>query len=152
MAKTDFDTPMIFGALCDRGPAVPRGMEKMIRVKIPEAILLPFHVEERHLKNVVRCMQLMDVMGLIVMGRHRRQMTRHLRSLDASAKIVKMVDVIIRKGRGFRGYSAEHLARLKWAKEGNKTGAKNRHPSIRVIDGLTRQISVELLTGAALSK
>jgi len=152
MARIDFDTPLIFGALCDRGPAVPRGMEKRIRKKIPEAILLPFHVEERHLKNVVRCMQLMDVKGLIVLGRHQKSMTRHLTSLDASARSGKMVDVIIRKGRVFRGYSARQLALLKWAKEADKTGAKNRKPSARLIGDLALVISVELLTGTALSK
>ncbi|MFA4974739.1 MAG: hypothetical protein WC683_19220 [bacterium] len=141
MAKTDFDTPVIFGALCDDGPTAPNGIERMIRLKKQGAVLLPFHVEARHLGNVLRCMQLMDVAGLLILGSHRKRVTRHLKSLHPSARAKGMVDVIIRKGRGFKGYCAEQIAL-----------SMTPSPSARKIADLTRKISVELLTGRFSSK
>lgn len=141
MARTDFDTPVIFGALCDDGPIVPGGLERMIRLKRQGAVLLPFHVEARHLSNVLRCMQLMDVAGLVVLGGHRRRVLRHVRSLHPSARVKGMVDVIIRKGRGFKGYCAEQIAL-----------SVTPRPSAREMVRLTREISVEILTAAFLSK
>jgi|GEM_PF-4423445 len=102
MHTKKFDTPVIFGALCDRSLDLPAGLARALKSRIPAAVLLPFKVEKRHLKNVVTCMRLMDVMGLVVLGSHRRSIVAHLKHLDGSAKKAGAVDVIVRRSNSFK--------------------------------------------------
>ncbi|MBN1283076.1 MAG: hypothetical protein JXA24_04805 [Proteobacteria bacterium] len=146
MARTEFETPVIFGVLCDGRPAAPRGMERRIRARIPEAVLLPFQVEPRHLKNVLRCMRLMDVEGLIVAGGHRRRMARHITSLDSSARAAALVDVIARSARGFRGYCAEEIVRSRDSYKQYKTNLRRKGRSSDKVRQRTAEVTVELLT------
>ncbi len=121
MAKINFDTPIIFGALCEHSFELPRGLGRALAARAPGAILLPFQVEKRHLKNVLTCMRLMDIAGLVVMGSHQRAILGHLSNLDISAKKAGSVDVIARQKRVLRarertsgqvhdfiGYNSDH--------------------------------------------
>jgi len=123
MAKLNFEPPMIFGALCDDEPSSPRGIERAIRSRVAGAVLLPFQVEARHLKNVIDCMKLMDVMGLVVLGAHRKKIAGHVPKLDRSAKAAGRVDVIARRGRGFVGLLRGRDRPLGMAQSGQKNAS-----------------------------
>ena len=152
MAQKKFETPTIFGALCEGEPALPRAARRAIESSAPNAVLLPFQVEAKHLKNVIDCMLLMDVEGLIVLGGHRKRIKRHIPRLDRSAEAAGMVDTVVKRGRGFTGYCAEWIALSEWQKETKKTGSRRQQPSASELAKRRQRIGVELLTHRLISK
>lgn len=132
MAK-HFETPVIFGVISDKSLAAPKGFARALAAKIPNTVLLPFQVEKKHLKNVIACMKIMDIAGLLVMGTHKKSIKKHLPQLNASAKKTGLVDTIIKRGRNFIGYNACELAHI---------GLKNRRHLMKK----NQEISVKLLT------
>ena len=152
MTKEKFETPTIFGALCEGGLALPRAARRAIESSAPNAVLLPFQVEAKHLRNVIECMLLMDVEGLIVLGGHRKRIKRYIPRLDRSAKAGGMVDIVARRGRGFVWYCAEWIALSEWQKEAKKTGSRRSRPSAGELAKRTQRVGVELLTHRLTSK
>lgn len=104
--KQEFEIPKIIGIISER--AIPKSFEKSLsnqisRLKLPY-ICLPFRVESRYLKNVIACMQLMDIESLIILGNHTQKIKKLMRNLDKSAREARAVNVIKRSKRGFKGY------------------------------------------------
>jgi shikimate 5-dehydrogenase len=125
MGAMSFEPPILFGALCDGPPMLPRHLSRRLATPEHRGILLPFSVERRFLKNVVACMRLMDIMGLVVLGAHRTAIARHLSAVDPLAADAKSVDVIARRKVAFKGYNAQALACLRWLRE----HALPKHPN-----------------------
>jgi|GEM_PF-3981595 len=141
MARADMDTPIIFGVLCKDAPQVSPTLKRRLAASVKGAVLLPFQVQPRHLKNVVECMRLMDVAGLVIDQAHARAMVRHVPRLHASAKESGRVDIIIRRGRSFQGFCARRMAQAEAAACCRKGGK-----CAKDVDAMTFRISVELLT------
>jgi len=104
----DFTPPTLVGALGDAtmDARFARTYERAFRAQGIDAACLPFRVEKRYLKNIIACMKLMDVAGLIVHPSHAVAIARHLPRLDRYAREAGFVDVIVRRGRRFVGMNA----------------------------------------------
>lgn len=120
--KIEIACPAIVGVLGDEGAEVPRPLELALKEEDESYALLPFGVERRHLKNTVACMQLMDIRGLVIAGRHQRSIAAHLPRLDELASLARAVDVVTRRGRRFTGHSAMGHAVQGWLSRSRITG------------------------------
>lgn len=114
---TMFNTAKIFGTLSEGHPKVDRWISRELAFASGDAVLLPFQVEKRHLKNVLTCMRLMDVMGLLVKGDLRKDIVRYVPLLDKVAKRANSVDTIIRSKSSFKGFNAIGIALLQLLKD-----------------------------------
>jgi len=123
MKKMDYQ-PIIFGTLCEHKCKADSWTARKIADIVGESVMLPFAVEKRHIKNVILTMKLMDIMGLAVEGGHRKAITKHLPSLDASARSTGSADVIVRRGRSFKGYDSIAMALKEWCREINVRGKR----------------------------
>jgi hypothetical protein len=112
--KKSFEPPTIFGVLCDENPKVPRGLEQKLADRADGAILLPFQVERRNLRNIITCMRLMDIAGLVIAGGHRRAILPHLARVDPLAAQSGAVDTVVRRGKAFVGECAAARACVDW--------------------------------------
>jgi hypothetical protein len=104
----EFTPPKIVGALGNSTlePKFAKAMEREMKKRNFFAVCLPFQVEAKHLKNVVACMHLMDVIGLTVHPVHQRRIIKHLDRLEKMATEVGFVDTIARKGNKLVGMNA----------------------------------------------
>lgn len=158
--KISFDPPTIIGALCEREEEIPAGLLRRFTKLKPRFALLPFRVERRYLKNLVACMQLMDIQGLAIFGRHQQEIVQHLPRLSPAARKARKVDIVLRKGRRFWGH---HL--LTELEEGHrycvsrgrgnglasrKMGMKTKRSEIKLM-GLFCQTAVDLLTAGKIA-
>lgn len=98
----EFETPKIIGILSDKSvPAnVLRKLDTIIKRKHAPYVCLPFKVEPKYVKNVLACMRLMDIDGLIIMGNHEERVGR----LISGEKI----NVLRRTKNHFRGHYIEN--------------------------------------------
>ncbi len=108
----DFTPPTLVGALGDAtmDARFARAYERAFRAQNIDAACLSFRVERRYLKNIVACMKLMDVAGIIVHPSHAVAIVRHVPMLDRYAREAGFVDVIVRRGTRFVGMNAFALA------------------------------------------
>ena len=144
--------PIIFGTLCERKYRADQNLARRIRKAIGESVLLPFSVDRRHLKNVVLTMRLMDIVGIVVTGSHRKNILKHISRLDRSAKDARMVDTIARRDRTFVGYCTEEMALSEWRRVPKKTGPGSRRRPVQKLAKRALDIRVELLTGSVKVK
>jgi hypothetical protein len=102
IAHYEFETPKIIGILSDRGvPAsLLRKFDRIIKRKPAAYVCLPFKVEARYLKNVVACMRIMDIEGLIVIGDHERRIGKFMKA--------GRINVLKRTGNRLKGYHFEN--------------------------------------------
>lgn len=112
IAHFKFETPKIIGILSDK--TVPSNVQRKFDgiLKRRGYACLPFKVETRYLKNVVACMRLMDIEGLIVLGNHTRRIRRFIPRLDKTAKEARQVNVILRRKKEFFGYYFEKSQKI----------------------------------------
>ena len=101
--KISFETPKIVGALCENEDDIPAQMRRRFAKFGKRIAFLPFSVERRHLKNTLACMKLMDVAGLMICGKHRASIAKHIADLDEGARRTGRVDCIVRRGKRFVG-------------------------------------------------
>ena len=108
----DFSPPRIIGALGDENldPAFATEFERFLTRRGHNAACLPFRVTPRYLKNVVACMRLMDVAGLVVHAAHARRIVTHLAKMEQEAVELGFVDTVVRRGKDFVGMNAWHRA------------------------------------------
>lgn len=151
--KITFETPTIIGALCEKEGEIPRGVKSGMKKLGKKVAFLPFVVERRHLKNTIACMKLMDIHSLFVCGRHRREIVRHLSSLDPNAKNSGEVDCVVRRGKRFVGFSIGKIQKSQKIvmKRGAGKSARskvivNQRLSSKTAMGHFCQTAVELLT------
>jgi shikimate 5-dehydrogenase len=140
----DFTPPTIVGALGDAtmDARFARAYEREFRAQKVDAACLPFRVERRYLKNIIACMKLMDVAGIIVHPSHAIAIVRHLPSLDRYAREAGFVDVIVRRGTRFVGLNAFALAVLEFNRT-HKHDVRTVKPT--ELDRLRRKICGELI-------
>lgn len=101
--KLKFHPPVIIGAICEDAREVPDELARAFAKLGDKVAFLPFEVERRHLGNTIACMKLMDIAGLIVLGRYQRHIGRYLPYVSPTAKRSGKVDVVKRKGKRFTG-------------------------------------------------
>ncbi len=145
MAKA-FATPVIFGALSDGAPSVDRAVARALASRAAGSVLLPFQVDRRHLRNIVACMRLMDIQGLVVQGAHRTAILRYLTKLDPLAQKLCHVDTVARRGRAFVGFSSLGMACLERLRE---QGVGPRH-ELREARSLLQKVPKALTHRAAV--
>jgi hypothetical protein len=112
------DVPALFGVLSEDRPFVSSILRSRFRRAVPKALLLPFQVEKRHLRNVLSCMQLMDICGLSITGEHRRSILRFVSEVDPLARACRSVDTIVRRGNRFCGFCSWADALIHWILHG----------------------------------
>ncbi|MDO8494854.1 MAG: hypothetical protein Q7S68_05905 [Deltaproteobacteria bacterium] len=72
-----------------------------------EAHYLPFQVAQPHLKNLLRCMQLIDVAGLNITAPYKMAVLPFLEKLDVSAKTAGSVNTIAKKNNRWVGFNTD---------------------------------------------
>lgn len=146
--KIKFEPPVIIGALCEDEKDIPQGIFKSFAKLEPRVAFLPFQVERRHLRNTIACMRLMDIAGLVVCGRHRKDILRHLDHIEEAARRAGTVDAVVRRGRRFVGVNVmDRVFRLRNEANFKKKAPRHRQ-SKKSLMGLFCQTCVELLTSA----
>jgi len=105
----EVETPKIIGVLCDR--RIPKGLlrrlNRILAKQHSSFVCLPFRVEPKYLKNVIACMQLIDIHGLIITGDHTKRIGRFMTHIDKSAKKTGLVNVIVKRKKRFVGLLIE---------------------------------------------
>lgn len=111
MKKTtyDFTPPPIIGALGDETltKEYAASFERELRRRDTDAVCLPFRVAPRHLKNVVACMRLMDIIGLAIHPSLQKRIMKELPSVEKRARDAGFVDVVTRRNNRFVGMNAQ---------------------------------------------
>lgn len=104
--RQTFEAPGIIGILGEK--SIPKGLESSVSREITRQkkpfVCLPFKVERKHLCNVIDCMRLMDIAGLIIVGEHTGRMEKFLKSCHESAKEAGRINVIKHSRGKFIGY------------------------------------------------
>ncbi|MFH1873846.1 MAG: hypothetical protein ABH859_01495 [Pseudomonadota bacterium] len=100
----EFEAPRLIGVLAEK--EIPQAEQKILAKELAkitsEYICLPFKVEKKYLKNVITCLKLMDIEGLIVVGAHQQAITEFVK-LDVAASEKGKVNVIKRNDNKFVG-------------------------------------------------
>lgn len=101
----DFPSPKIVGAIGDltMEPAVAKNIERQFKNAKINAVCLPFHVENKYLKNTVACMKLMDIIAIFVHNTHEKKMLKWISKTDAMTQKCGFVDFISRDKKTFQG-------------------------------------------------
>lgn len=99
------DPPRIIGILGDE--EIPTKMQSSISRELSAQglnyISLPLQVEGRYLHNLIECMKLMDIIGLVIVGSHQKSLMKIL-APDKSAKDAGKINLVKREGKRFVGY------------------------------------------------
>jgi shikimate 5-dehydrogenase len=107
MKKVTYKLPSyrIVGVLNDKHDSysTARSLEKKIRLRVRDVVCLPFAVEQKHFKNLISCMKLMDVEGLVVNATHGKRVLKELNKIDNDTRTAGFVDTVIRNGKTFTG-------------------------------------------------
>lgn len=105
-AHFKFEIPKIIGVISDRTvpTTIRRRLDSILKRKRLHYVCLPFKVESKHLKNVVACMRLMDISGLVVLGKHSKRIGRFIPRLDGSTGNGRVVNALRRRKNRFHGY------------------------------------------------
>lgn len=80
-----------------------RALERKIRLRVRDVVCLPFAVEQKYFKNLVACMKLMDVEGLVVDVTHGKRVMSELSRVDKKARAAGFVDTVTRNGKTLTG-------------------------------------------------
>ena len=101
----NFTHPIVFGLIGSSAQSSKLGKRFNAKFKSAkkQAVLLHFKVGKEHLKNIVKCMELMDVAGLIITGAHSKDIIRHLDGLNKSVGTNKGVNLIYRAAKRYFG-------------------------------------------------
>lgn len=110
---------------------------------------LPFQVERPYLKNLVRCMKLVDVAGLNVTIPYKEVVCAVVDRLDASAKKCGAVNTIVRRKNRFIGYNTDGAGFLKFLREIKKFSPKGKKIAIVGAGGAARGIAAALASAGA---
>ncbi len=101
---SQFEAPRLIGVLAEK--EIPQTTQKALTkelAKITEGyVCLPFKVEKQYLKNVISCMKLMDIEGLIIVGAHQQAIAEFVK-LDKVATEAGRVNMIKRNNNSFLG-------------------------------------------------
>ncbi len=108
----DFDHPYVVGIVADRinnkkNLALRNSFTSEFKRRQLPFVYLLLKVELEHLKNLLTCMRLMDVIGVNLSLAYEKKVARHLDRLDSSAKASGRVNVIAKKGHKFVGFYVE---------------------------------------------
>ncbi|PIR17356.1 MAG: hypothetical protein COV46_04995 [Deltaproteobacteria bacterium CG11_big_fil_rev_8_21_14_0_20_49_13] len=73
------------------------------KARLPFAYLL-LETEAKHLKNLLECMTLMDVIGVNLSASLEISALKYIKNIDKTAKTAKKINIIAKKGKSFVGY------------------------------------------------
>jgi len=106
IAHFQFEAPKIIGILSDKSVPIrlQKQLDRLLKRLGPAYICLPFQVEQKYLKNVLACMRIMDIEGMIVLGSHARRIVRFISRLTKSADKAGMINAIKRRKNQFYGH------------------------------------------------
>lgn len=132
----DFTPPNIIGALGDDtlDRAYATSLDRALRLRKIDAVCLPFRVAPRHLKNVIACMRLMDIIGLAIHPSHQRRIMKFLPSVEKRAREAGFVDVVVKRGKRLVGLNA-------------RSRARDKTRSQRELERVCRSIILDLILG-----
>ena len=112
---------------------------------------LPFQVEKPHLKNLILCMKLVDVVGLNVTLPYKESVLPFLDALDVSAKECGAVNTIVRKKNRFIGYNTDGKGFCLALKAQKGFKIQNKRATLIGSGGAARAIAAALATAGAKS-
>lgn len=108
MKKATYKLPAyrIIGILNDGhgSYSTARSLEKKIRLRVRDVVCLPFAVEKKYFKNLIACMKLMDVEGLVINANHGKEVIKELSKVDKEARTAGFVDTLIHDGKTLTGF------------------------------------------------
>lgn len=109
-----FEQPYLVGVIGKRLGylKLQRRFDSIFRRKKLPFVYLPFKVEPKYLKNLIMCMRLMDVVGINVGDRYQKSVIPYLDLIDESARKIKRVNIIVKKGNKFVGYYSRDLVNV----------------------------------------
>lgn len=140
--------PLIFGMLCEGLCKVDGKLARMLSDAVGDSALLPFSVETRHLKNVFLTMKLMDIVGLVIEGDHRKAILKYLPKAQHSARASRYADVVVRKGKSFKGFDSLGLALEEWLEEigirRGRTILAGTHPIMDEVKGTLNKLGFKV--------
>ena len=99
--KNKFTIPTLYGLLCESNKSASgaKKIERILKKYDSNSICLPLIVKKRNLKNIVKCMKLLDFHARFVADSHRNSLARQLKSKT------KNVDIVVRTGKKSQGKS-----------------------------------------------
>lgn len=108
----NFTPPRIIGALGDAtlNRKFSAALDRELKRRSIDAVCLPFQVTPSHLKNLIACMRLMDIVGLAIHPSHQRRIIKFLPSVEKRAREAGFVDVVVRRNNRFVGLNARSRA------------------------------------------
>jgi shikimate dehydrogenase len=112
----DFEHPVVVG-LIGKGLNSPsnRRLQKRFQATLRRAglphVYLMLATEPKYLKNIIKCMRLMDVAGANIAKEYQPKIIKLLDRLDASAKKARMVNTIVNRGNKFVGYYLKDMVK-----------------------------------------
>jgi shikimate 5-dehydrogenase len=105
MSKNNFKHPRVFGLVAARpNPALKKKMNAAFKRLGQRSVFLDLVAPPSMLKNVVKCMQLMDVTAVLVEKGYEKKIVKFIPLLDRSARSAGRANLIAKKGRSFIGY------------------------------------------------
>lgn len=110
----NFDHPIVVGLVgksirAAKAKTVQKKFERIFKSKKYPIAYLLLKVEPKYLKNVLKCMKIMDISGLNVTDEYSKGIMRYLDKIDASAKAKGKVNTVAKTGKKLTGYFLEDI-------------------------------------------
>ncbi len=99
----------LIGQFTARNKAISKKFNALFKRSHENLVYLILKIEPAYLKNLVRCMKLMDIVGINVSKKYQKKVMPFLDGLDVSAKKAMRVNTIARKGQKFIGYFVKDI-------------------------------------------
>ena len=122
-----------------------RRFSQALKKEDPQAVCLPLEVDRRFLKNIIPCMRLMDVTGLVIQDSLTKDIFPFLSSRDPIATLSGQVDLIARDTT-WKGFAIYGRALLNLLQEQSITLKRKRAVLIGNGD-ICQQVAAALLVG-----
>lgn len=85
----------------------PKLYQAFFKKFLPDTRYLPFQVEKPHLKNLIACMKLVDVMGLNITSPYKEAVLPYLDGTEGLGKLCGAVNTIVRIKNRFYGINTD---------------------------------------------
>jgi hypothetical protein len=112
MAK-NFKRPIIIAAIIAKQEKPSSAIAKALRGVKGDIKYVPIRISSKDLKNIVKCMKLVDIPAATISPTLRKKAFLHLDHRDESSIKAKESDLIIKKGQNYVAFNAKGVAKNK---------------------------------------
>jgi len=108
MSRNDFEHPYVVGLATSKpSPFLKKKMNAALKKARLPLVCLDLVTPQRYLKNLLTCMRLMDVIGIMVGREYEKKAASLIPRLDKSARSAGRANVVVKNGKTFIGYYAK---------------------------------------------